>query len=253
MAVSKRLRFEILRRDNNTCRYCGGQPPDVALTIDHVLPVALGGTDAADNLVAACKDCNAGKAASKGDESVVAQVSDDAVRWAKAVEKAGSNLREFRESGEMEALLHWWDSWGYTEDGERKTIHRPADARTTIATFWARGLTYEDLYEFISIAMERPNRKDLYRAPTVYGDDLWRYFCGICLRTLDSIQEQARAEFEAQIRAEKEKAAQAEATRQWAALRRLELRQTRAFLQGQEPHPNAYRARAMPMSLLYAS
>ena len=56
MAVSKRTRFEVLRRDNHTCRYCGQSAPDVKLTVDHVLPVALGGHDDPTNLVAACKD-----------------------------------------------------------------------------------------------------------------------------------------------------------------------------------------------------
>jgi 5-methylcytosine-specific restriction endonuclease McrA len=67
MTVSKRARYEVLRRDNHTCRYCGGKAPDVALTVDHVTPVALGGTDGPGNLVAACRDCNAGKAASHPD------------------------------------------------------------------------------------------------------------------------------------------------------------------------------------------
>lgn len=61
MTVSKRLRFEILRRDNHACRYCGGVAPDATITVDHVVPVALGGSDDPSNLVAACKDCNAGK------------------------------------------------------------------------------------------------------------------------------------------------------------------------------------------------
>src|SRR6185369_3226628 len=61
MAVSKRLRFEILRRDNHTCRYCGRSAPEVKLTVDHVKPEALGGRTEPDNLVAACSDCNAGK------------------------------------------------------------------------------------------------------------------------------------------------------------------------------------------------
>lgn len=62
MTVSKRLRFEVLRRDNHTCQYCGEKAPDVTLHVDHVKPKALGGTDGPENLVAACKDCNAGKA-----------------------------------------------------------------------------------------------------------------------------------------------------------------------------------------------
>ena len=57
MAVTKRMRFEILRRDNHACRYCGATAPDVKLVVDHVTPVALGGTDSPDNLVASCAAC----------------------------------------------------------------------------------------------------------------------------------------------------------------------------------------------------
>ena len=35
MAVSKRLRYEILRRDNFACHYCGAAAPDVKLNADH--------------------------------------------------------------------------------------------------------------------------------------------------------------------------------------------------------------------------
>ena len=45
MPVTKRVRFEVLRRDNHTCHYCGARAPEVAITIDHVVPVALGGSD----------------------------------------------------------------------------------------------------------------------------------------------------------------------------------------------------------------
>ncbi|MGC7224589.1 HNH endonuclease, partial [Mycobacteroides abscessus subsp. massiliense] len=44
MAVTKRLRYEVLRRDNYSCRYCGRSAPEVKLTVDHVVPVALGGS-----------------------------------------------------------------------------------------------------------------------------------------------------------------------------------------------------------------
>lgn len=81
MAVSKRLRYEVLRRDNHACRYCGRSAPDVALTVDHVVPVALGGSDDPGNLVTACRDCNSGKSASSPDAPIVANVADDALRW----------------------------------------------------------------------------------------------------------------------------------------------------------------------------
>lgn len=40
MAVSKRTRFEVLRRDDFTCRYCRSK--DSELHVDHVTPVSLG-------------------------------------------------------------------------------------------------------------------------------------------------------------------------------------------------------------------
>jgi 5-methylcytosine-specific restriction endonuclease McrA len=55
MAVSKRLRYEILRRDNYACRYCGATAPDVKLNVDHVIPQSLGGSDKPDNLVTSCR------------------------------------------------------------------------------------------------------------------------------------------------------------------------------------------------------
>lgn len=68
MAVSKRTRFEVLRRDDYTCRYC--RSTENPLTIDHVVPEALGGGNDPSNLVAACRDCNAGKSSTSPDEHV---------------------------------------------------------------------------------------------------------------------------------------------------------------------------------------
>ena len=61
--LTKRVRFEILKRDNFACRYCGAKAPDVVLHCDHVHPVARGGKNELENLVTACRDCNAGKGA----------------------------------------------------------------------------------------------------------------------------------------------------------------------------------------------
>lgn len=60
---SKKLRFEIFKRDRFTCQYCGAQPPDIVLVCDHIDPVALGGKTTIDNLITACESCNQGKGA----------------------------------------------------------------------------------------------------------------------------------------------------------------------------------------------
>lgn len=82
MAVSKRLRYEILRRDNFACRYCGAAAPDVKLNADHVIPKSLGGSDKPENLVASCADCNAGKTSSMPNAMVVADVDQETFRRA---------------------------------------------------------------------------------------------------------------------------------------------------------------------------
>ena len=61
MSVSKTLRFEIFKRDQFSCRYCGRTPPAVTLEIDHVIAIANGGIDEGENLITACFDCNRGK------------------------------------------------------------------------------------------------------------------------------------------------------------------------------------------------
>lgn len=50
----REMRAYILKRDQHTCAYCG----EDANEVDHVIPVAHGGTDDEWNLVAACRRCN---------------------------------------------------------------------------------------------------------------------------------------------------------------------------------------------------
>ena len=42
-AISKKIRFEIFKRDSFKCQYCGKSAPDAILHIDHIIPVAEGG------------------------------------------------------------------------------------------------------------------------------------------------------------------------------------------------------------------
>ena len=60
-AISKKMRFEVLKRDMFTCQYCGKQPPDTILHMDHIKPVSKGGVNSLLNLVTSCVDCNLGK------------------------------------------------------------------------------------------------------------------------------------------------------------------------------------------------
>lgn len=54
-------RRNLFARDRNQCQYCGRHFSTSELSIDHVIPRALGGQDTWENLVCACVKCNARK------------------------------------------------------------------------------------------------------------------------------------------------------------------------------------------------
>lgn len=59
--VTPTVRFRVLKRCGFACTYCGRRAPVVELHVDHIVPVAQGGTDKDENLTAACAECNLGK------------------------------------------------------------------------------------------------------------------------------------------------------------------------------------------------
>ena len=58
-----KIRWQVLRRDDFTCQYCGRNVRDdgVKLEIDHIFPESKGGKTVFSNLITACKECNSGK------------------------------------------------------------------------------------------------------------------------------------------------------------------------------------------------
>jgi hypothetical protein len=60
--IKPSVRFQILKRDGYRCQLCGATANDGAkLEIDHIVPVAKGGTNDLSNLQVLCRDCNSGK------------------------------------------------------------------------------------------------------------------------------------------------------------------------------------------------
>lgn len=97
-AISKRMRFEVLKRDSFTCQYCGKQPPDTVLHLDHIKPVSKGGKNTILNLVTSCVDCNLGKSD--------VELSDDS-----AIKKQQSQLNLMAEKkAQIELMIKWRDS-----------------------------------------------------------------------------------------------------------------------------------------------
>lgn len=183
MAVSKRLRYEILRRDSHTCRYCGASAPDVPLRVDHVTPVALGGGDTPDNLVTACQDCNSGKSSSTVDATLVAGVSDDALRWADAMKQAAANLLE-QDKPKLEyraAFQAEWDRW---ERGNGKPFELPGDWKPSIERFRIAGLPAWVWADIVDTAMGYDK---------VLNSNKFKYCCGIAWNKVDELHAEARS------------------------------------------------------------
>lgn len=179
--LSRSLRFQILRRDNHACRYCGATAPDVKLTVDHVVPVALGGSDDPTNLVAACQGCNAGKDATPPDAEVVADVAQDAARWAAAMALAAkaAQTRAEEERAYRQRFLDHWQSWTFGNSGSTLTL--PSNWRSSINRFREAGLTPDLLEECVTIAMRSP----------VSSYKTFRYMCGVAWRKVSDLQEAA--------------------------------------------------------------
>ena len=95
--LSKKMRFEVFKRDKFTCQYCGRMSPDVILEVDHIKPVAEGGTNDLINLVTSCMDCNRGKGKR--------ELSDDS-----AVKVQREQLKELaKKSEQLKMLVEWKD------------------------------------------------------------------------------------------------------------------------------------------------
>jgi len=58
-----KLRFEIFKRDNFTCQYCGRNPKEdgCKLHLEHIIPKKKGGKNNPQNLITSCQECNYGK------------------------------------------------------------------------------------------------------------------------------------------------------------------------------------------------
>lgn len=188
--LPKRLRFEILKRDGFTCAYCGARPPNIVLHVDHIEPVAEGGSDDPDNLVTSCEHCNRGKGAiplqATADAHLRVRRMERERAMAEVADAYNAWLEEKRKRLDAAAEL-MADEWAMMSGRHSfLTEHGMHTVR-----YLLRNLVREEILDAMRIAARKfpvewgakwkTTGRKAREAGLIY-DRRFRYFCGICHR-----------------------------------------------------------------------
>ena len=117
-ALSKKIRFEVFKRDSFRCQYCGRSAPDVILHVDHIKPVKEGGTNDLTNLITSCFDCNMGKKDRLLDDRSI-------------LEKQKQQLEELNERRlQLEMMMEWREGLVNLEEQKVEFVNEHWSKRT---------------------------------------------------------------------------------------------------------------------------
>jgi CRISPR/Cas system Type II protein with McrA/HNH and RuvC-like nuclease domain len=170
-SLSKKLRFEIFKRDDFTCQYCGRTAEDVILEIDHITPVAKGGTNDEMNLVTACFDCNRGKGDRKLGDVIPRPDAD--LKYLETQQEIQELKRYQKAKQELDALHNQVaDELQYTWCQAFDTDYAPK------------------LMAFVKLIKQMPPdiiEKAIYitaNNKNLYGSDRFKYMCGVAWKLI---------------------------------------------------------------------
>ncbi len=173
--MSKRLRFDVFKRDGFKCMYCGNCPPAVLLHVDHINPVARGGKNDNDNLVTACEPCNQGK--SDVPLSVVPQSLADKAAETREREEQIKGYQAVMAERRVRLDDECW---------EVANVYIAHFKHLGIRKDWLLSIKHfiEKLGMYVCIdAMERALSKKSYSKSSAFS-----YFCGICWNKIREAQ-----------------------------------------------------------------
>lgn len=159
MAVSVRTRFEVLKRDKFTCRYCGRTSPAVVLEVDHIVPICEGGSDDPINLAASCWECNHGKSGVPLSEAMTGEDPHDK---AIAILDRERQLREYNAvlaEARERRLVDAWQLVSYWKNDEKVDTFNRAELSWLVSTLeW---LPMETIRTFMDSAIRADATRDL--------------------------------------------------------------------------------------------
>ncbi len=160
MSVSQGMRFAVLERDGFTCQYCGKKAPEAYLEIDHIKATSMGGKDEIDNLIAACVECNRGKAGHlvvdpTTNEDLKQRLTETKarVKLLTAISTAQDEIVRLKEESAWKIIKVWKKARG---EGANKdgTLSASWDIWTCVSALLAR-CTFEEVLDCVNIALAR--------------------------------------------------------------------------------------------------
>lgn len=187
MAVGKKKRFDVFKRDGFTCQYCGGKPPGVVLECDHIDPSSKGGSDDIDNLITACFDCNRGKSNGTLDVAPPSVTAKAQVLAEQREQLKAYRLLKRAIEAENKRVLDDISFWIDVHLHDFFKCKMSDDfKKNSLMMFIKKGLGSEELYEAWDITMEKFSLggNPMNNLPTKgHGaEHSLKYFCGVCWR-----------------------------------------------------------------------
>ncbi|HKO90008.1 MAG TPA: HNH endonuclease, partial [Polyangiaceae bacterium] len=190
-SLSVKTRFQVLKRDRYTCQYCGAHPPDVLVVVDHVVPVAAGGSNDPSNLRTACQPCNGGKSdglLEEGDlltpSARTLEEQSERLRQAKAYAKLVEDMRAHDDDRVGMVISAWakaFQAREVTEDGKSCWQLGPGElfpGEASVRKVLKR-LPLEAVLDAVDITAAKMGRGNR-------GAE--SYFFGVCWRKVDALE-----------------------------------------------------------------
>lgn len=180
MAITKKLRFEVFKRDGFICAYCGKSPPEVTLEVDHIYPKAKGGKDDINNYITACFDCNRGKK-----DIPLNRIPNKLIDNLEVLKEKEDQIKEYRK---------------FIQKIERRTRKDIED----VAHVYRENYPGHDLSDkfknvsvkkFLQLLPKDEVIDSLWKAVSLIDNDSERavkYFCGICWRKIKGETNEAK-------------------------------------------------------------
>lgn len=178
ITLSKKIRFEVFKRDGFKCQYCGKSAPDVVLHVDHINPVSNGGTNDIMNLITSCSECNLGKGATTLDDNSI-------------IEKQRKQLQELYEKREqLEMMLQWRENLESLDQDIANVIVKkinelivPSEVNSngekTIKT-WLKKFSIEEILNAIDVAFESTFGRGSNKSHDEKSNDFFNLIPRIC-------------------------------------------------------------------------